>query len=84
VQDDLHRVTAAIHVLSAGAIEPGLVAAVAASHGEGGRDVRITWATTPAIRRRVGDGDSADIVIVPPALVDELATQGTRPMWRHR
>jgi molybdate transport system substrate-binding protein len=76
MQDDLHRVTAAIHVLSAGAIEPGLVAVAAAFQGEGGDDVRIKWATTPAIRQRVGDGHSADILIVPPALVDELATQG--------
>lgn len=69
-------VAAEIHVLSAGAIEPGLVAAVEAFREESGHDVRITWATTPAIRKRVGDGDAADVVIAPPAVVDDFAKDG--------
>ena len=67
---------AEINVLSAGAIEPGLVAAAEAFRKESGRDVKITWATTPAIRKRVGDGDTVDVVIVPPAVVDDLAQDG--------
>lgn len=65
-----------INILSAGAIEPGLIAAVAAFREESGRDARITWATTPAIRKRVGDGEAADVVIVPPEAVDDFAKDG--------
>ena len=50
---------AEIHVLSAGAIEPGLIAAADAFRKQSEQDIRITWATTPAIRKRVGDGDAA-------------------------
>lgn len=55
--------TAEIHVLSAGAIEPGLVAAVEAFQEETGGEVRITWATTPVIQRRIAGGEAADVVI---------------------
>lgn len=67
---------AEIHVLSAGAIEPGLVAAVEAFRKDSGRDVRITWATAPAIRKRLEDGEVADVVIVPHAAVDDFARDG--------
>jgi len=67
---------AEMNVLSAGAIEPGLIAAVDAFRKDSGRAVRITWATTPAIRKRVGLGDAADVVIVPPAAVDDFAKDG--------
>lgn len=65
-----------IHVLSAGAVEPGLIAAAAAFRRESGHDVSITWATTPAIRKRIADGDAADIVIVPLAAVEDFVRDG--------
>ncbi len=68
--------TAEIHVLSAGAIEPGLVDAVEAFREESGQDVRITWATTPVIRKRVGGGKTADVVIATRAAVDDFARDG--------
>jgi molybdate transport system substrate-binding protein len=55
-----------IRVLSAGAIEPGLKAAAAAYQRETGIDVRITFATAPQLRKRVGGGEAADVVIAPP------------------
>jgi molybdate transport system substrate-binding protein len=69
--------TAKIHVLSAGAIEPGLVAAVEAYREQSGQDVRITWATTPAIRKRIGSGEVADVVIATDEAVDDFARDGT-------
>jgi len=65
--------TAEIHVLSAGAIEPGLVAAAESFQEEGGAEVRITWATSPVIQRRIGGGEAADVVIATREAIDELA-----------
>jgi molybdate transport system substrate-binding protein len=52
------------------------VAVVDAFRRDIGHEATITWATTPAIRKRIADGVAADIVIVPPAVVDELAQAG--------
>lgn len=68
--------TAEIHVLSAGAIEPGLIAAAEAFRKQSGQDVAITWATTPAIRKRIGAGDAADVVIATDTTVDDFALDG--------
>lgn len=68
--------SADIHVLSAGAIEPGLIAAAEAFRSQGGQDVRITWATTPAIRKCLGEGGAADVVIATDAAIDDFARDG--------
>ena len=65
-----------IHVLSAGAIEPGLVAAAEAFREQGGQDVRITWATTPVIRKRIGGGEVPDVVIATDEAVDDFERDG--------
>ena len=67
---------AEVSVLSAGAVEPGLVAASDLFREKTGHDVKIRFATAPAIRQRVGAGDIADVVLAPPAVVDELARAG--------
>lgn len=68
--------SAAIQVLSAGAIEPGLIAAAEAFRQQAGREVRIDWATTPVIRSRIGEGAAADVVIATDAAVDDFAREG--------
>lgn len=65
-----------IDVLSAGAVEPGILAAADAYKKQTGTDVKVRFATAPAIRKQMGEGAKADIVIAPPALVDELAKAG--------
>ncbi len=65
-----------IKVLSAGAIEPGLRAAAAAFRKQSGHEVNITFNTTPEIRKRIGGGESFDVVIAPPAAIDEFARAG--------
>jgi molybdate transport system substrate-binding protein len=67
---------AEINVLSAGAVEPGVTAVAEAFRKETGTEVRVKFATAPAIRERVGKGEAADVVIAPPALIDELAKAG--------
>jgi molybdate transport system substrate-binding protein len=64
---------AEIRVLSAGAVEPGLRAAAAAFQKQSGHGVNITFNTAPEIRKRIGGGDAFDVVIAPPAALDEFA-----------
>lgn len=67
---------AEITVLSGGAIEPGLNAAAAAFQKATGHAVKVTYNTTPQIRKRVAGGESFDVVIAPPAAMKEFATTG--------
>src|SRR3989442_15746140 len=69
-------VAAEIKVLSAGAIEPGLRAAAAAFGKQSGHDVKITFNTAPEIRKRIVGGEAFDVVIAPPAALDEFAGAG--------
>ena len=63
---------AQISVLSAGAIEPGIRPALAAFEKASGHSIVLTFATAPQIRQRIGAGESFDMVIAPPAVLDEL------------
>jgi molybdate transport system substrate-binding protein len=65
-----------ITVLSGAAVEPGLLVAADAFRTRTGNNVKIMFATTPEIRRRVGAGETPDVVIAPPAALDELAKSG--------
>jgi molybdate transport system substrate-binding protein len=65
--------SAEIKVLSAGAVEPGLRTAAAAFKKQSGHDVNITFNTAPEIRKRIGGGEAFDVVIAPPAALDEFA-----------
>ena len=67
---------AEIRVLSAGAVEPGLRAAAAAFQKQSGHGVNIAFNTAPEIRKRIGGGDAFDVVIAPPAALDEFAAAG--------
>ena len=62
-----------IRVLSAGAIEPGMTQAIAAFQQETGHQVRLTFNTAPQIRKRITEGESWDVLVAPPALLDELS-----------
>jgi molybdate transport system substrate-binding protein len=67
---------AEIKVLSAGAIEPGLKAAADAFQKSAGHVVQITFNTAPEIRKRISEGESQDVVIAPPAAIEEFSTAG--------
>jgi molybdate transport system substrate-binding protein len=71
-----HAAAAAeIKVLSAGAVEPGLKAAAAAFQKSAGHEVRITFNTTPQIQKRIGGGEVHDVVIAPPAVLDQVSSK---------
>jgi len=69
-------IAAEIRVLSAGAVKPGLVRVIDAFRRETGRGVKVAFATAPAIRKRIGGGETADVVVAPPAVLDDLAKIG--------
>jgi molybdate transport system substrate-binding protein len=67
---------AEITVLSAGAVEPGLKPASLAFEKGTGHTVKIAFAPAPQIRTRIAGGETWDVVIAPPAVLDELAKLG--------
>ena len=62
-----------IEVLSAGAVEPGILAAADAFKKSSGTYVKVRFATAPAILKQMAEGAKADVVIAPPPVLDELA-----------
>ena len=66
-----------INVLSGAAVEPALISAAAIFDERTGSNVKITFATTPEIRRRVSAGETPDVLVAPPTALDELAKSGT-------
>jgi len=65
-----------ITVMSGAAVEAGLVIAVEAFRQQTGDNVQIVFATTPEISRRVGAGETPDVVIATPAALDDLVKSG--------
>lgn len=65
-----------ISVLSGGAIEPGLHSAAHAFEQESGHKVKITFNTAPQIAKRIASGDVFDVVISPPAAIEQFAKAG--------
>lgn len=61
-----------ITVLSAGAVQPALGKVIDAFRQETGYEVNVTFATGPEIGKRLSGGKTADVVIAPTAVVDEL------------
>lgn len=71
-----------IRVLSAGAVEPGLIDATASFSRQTGCEVTIDWATTPMIRERFSAGPMdypADVLVIPPAAYDDFVAAGHVP-----
>jgi molybdate transport system substrate-binding protein len=64
---------AELKVLSAGAVAPGLKAAAEAFRRASGTEVKIQFNTVPQIAKKLGDGETADILIAPPTLLDAEA-----------
>ena len=71
-----NTIGAAITMLSAGAVEPGLMKVIDAYRRETGVEVRVAFATAPQLLKRIGGGETADVVIAPPAVLDEIVKAG--------
>lgn len=61
-----------IKILSAGAVKPGLTKIIDAFQRETAHEVKVKFATAPAILSEINGGETADVVIAPPAVLDEL------------
>ncbi|WP_431861706.1 molybdate ABC transporter substrate-binding protein [Azospirillum sp.] len=64
-----------VQVLSAGAVEPGLMAVADAYKRQTGDAVTVRFATAPALRKKIADGEVADVLLAPPAVLDEAAAK---------
>ena len=65
-----------VTVLSGGAVEPGLHAAVAQFEKSTGHHVKITFNTAPQIQTRIEGGDRFDVLVAPPAAMDAFVKSG--------
>jgi molybdate transport system substrate-binding protein len=65
-----------INLLSAGAVQPGLMKVIAAFPKVSSHTVKITFATAPIILSRIGAAAGLDIVIAPPAVLEEWIKAG--------
>ena len=63
-------------MLSAGAVQPGLMKIIGAFRLAAGRSVQIDFATAPAITKRIAAGAPIDVVIAPTDLLDALKRSG--------
>ena len=65
-----------LRVLSAGAVKRGVAQIAKEFERESGNKVTIEFSTAPEIRQRVAAGETADVIVAPPAVLDEIAQQG--------
>ena len=65
-----------VKVLSAAAVEPGLQRAAAQFKRASGNEIKIQFNTAPQLAKRMAEGEVADILIAPPAVLDDQAKNG--------
>ena len=65
-----------LRMLSAGAVKRGVSRIAAEFERATGTRVAVQFATAPEVRKRMTEGDSADVVVAPPAVMDDIAQQG--------
>ena len=65
-----------IKVLSGGAVKRGVAQVAREFERQTGTRVAVEFATAPEIRKRVAAGETADVFVVPPAVMDEFQKQG--------
>jgi molybdate transport system substrate-binding protein len=65
-----------LKVLSAGAVKRGVTRVAAAFENDSGHKVEIEFTPVPEVRRRMAAGETADLVVASPAVLDELAALG--------
>jgi molybdate transport system substrate-binding protein len=65
-----------IKVLSAGAVSPGMVKVIDAFRRETGYDVKVTFATAPAILRCINGAEVPDVLVGPSAVLGEWVKAG--------
>ncbi len=67
---------AELRVLSAGAMQAGLIAAAPAFRESGGHTITTEFAIASELRRRVAGGEAADVLLAPLDVIDALTKAG--------
>lgn len=65
-----------LKVLSAGAVKRGVAQVAREFERSSGIRVSVEFNTAPELRKRVAAGDAADVIVAPPAVMDEIDRQG--------
>ena len=65
-----------IRMLSAGALEPALVKVIGAFQHHTGHSVKVGFATAPEIGKRLRAGETVDVVLAPPPVLNEVIEAG--------
>ena len=65
-----------LKVLSAGAVKRGVSQVCKEFERATGTRVSVEFSTAPELRVRVGAGETADVIVVPPGVMDEFQQQG--------
>ncbi|HEX6004317.1 MAG TPA: substrate-binding domain-containing protein [Burkholderiales bacterium] len=65
-----------LRILSAGAVKRGVSRIAADFERMTGTRVSVEFATAPEVRKRVASGAHADVVVAPPAVMDDIAREG--------
>jgi molybdate transport system substrate-binding protein len=65
-----------LKVLSAGAVKSGVSQVAQEFERTTGTKVSIEFNTAPELRKRIAAGEAADVVVAPPAAMDEFQKQG--------
>lgn len=66
----------ALKILSAGAVKRGVAQIAQSFEARTGETVTVEFDTAPSLRERLARGEAADVVVLPPAMLDALAAQG--------
>ena len=74
---------ATIKVLCDGPLAPALPAIGDAFRKQSGHQVEFAFAPSPVIRKRIADGETADVIIIQPDFIAELAQNGKVPAGDH-
>jgi molybdate transport system substrate-binding protein len=72
----INAAAAEIKVLSAGAVEPGLHAFAEQVKRDLGHELKIIFNTTPQITKRLAAGEVYDVLILPPASLEQAVQDG--------
>lgn len=67
---------AELKVLSAGAVKSGVAQVTKEFERQTGTRVVVEFNTAPELRKRVAAGDAADVIVAPPAAMDEFLKLG--------
>lgn len=65
-----------LKVISAGAVKRGVARIAEDFERAGGARVTVEFATGPEVRKRIEAGEAADVIVAPPAIMDEFAKAG--------